>query len=111
MALLLCALLDPFSTNGALYVGVNCRRNRDYTPFKMEPVFKLGKRGLAVPMELHKMNRLRLCKRLRSLWSSGALPSPALDSVYVLLQGGSDVLHGGSDVEIVFRQVSMCLEQ
>ncbi|KAL5962245.1 Xaa-Pro dipeptidase [Taenia solium] len=72
----------------------------------MEPVFKLGKRGLAVPMELHRMNRLRLCERLRSLWSSGAPPSPTLDGVYVLLQGGSDVLHGGSDVEIVFRQES-----
>ncbi|KAL5106190.1 Xaa-Pro dipeptidase [Taenia crassiceps] len=73
---------------------------------KMESVFKLGKRGLAVPMALHKMNRSRLCERLRVLWSSDAPPSPTLDGVYVLLQGGSSVLHGGSDAEIVFRQES-----
>ncbi|VDM15845.1 unnamed protein product [Hydatigera taeniaeformis] len=72
----------------------------------MDPVFKLGEFGPAVPMELHKVNRSRLCERLRSLWSSGAAPLSELDGVYVLLQGGSDVLHGGSDVETVFRQES-----
>ena len=74
----------------------------------MEPVFKLGKRGLPVAMELHKVNRSRLCHRLRELWSSDVAPTHTLNGVYVLLQGGSSVLHGGSDVEIVFRQVLIC---
>ncbi|VUZ43823.1 unnamed protein product [Hymenolepis diminuta] len=72
----------------------------------MEPVYKLGDRGLLVPMRLHQGNRSRLCQRLRDLWLSGKAPTKSLDGVYILLQGGTSVMHGGSDVETVFRQES-----
>ncbi len=73
---------------------------------RSEPSFKLGKQGLTVPMELHKVNRMKLSGRLHDLWAKGSTPTPSLDGVYVLLQGGSAVMHGGSDVELNFRQVS-----
>lgn len=72
----------------------------------MEPVYKLGDRGLLVPMRLHQGNRSRLCQRLRDLWLSGKAPTKSLDGVYILLQGGNSVMHGGSDAETVFRQES-----
>nr|CDS28436.1 xaa Pro dipeptidase [Hymenolepis microstoma] len=72
----------------------------------MEPVYKLGDRGLLVPIKLHQENRSKLCGRLRDLWLSGKAPTETLDGVYVLLQGGTPVMHGGSDVETVFRQES-----
>ncbi|VDM32459.1 unnamed protein product [Hydatigera taeniaeformis] len=72
----------------------------------MESYYKLGDSGLAVPMELHRVNRLRLCNRLQSLWSSGKAPTKTLKGVYILLEGGSLYYHGESDVEYVFRQES-----
>ncbi|KAL7054102.1 hypothetical protein AAHC03_026563 [Spirometra sp. Aus1] len=73
--------------------------------------FKLGVHGLAVPMELHKLNRANLCCRIQKVWSAlavttGGAPTQNLDGVYILLQGGSAVSHGGSDCDDVFRQES-----
>lgn len=59
--------------------------------------FSLGKHTLSVPMELYKLNRERLCKRLSEMLSKDA---------YVLLQGGSNISHYSTDVDYVFRQVS-----
>lgn len=73
----------------------------------MEPVYKLGEYGLSVPMELHQQNRSRLCQRLCDHWFSDTAPLQSPAGVYVLLQGGTLVMHGGSDVEIVFRQVKV----
>ncbi|KAM7536409.1 hypothetical protein Aperf_G00000082922 [Anoplocephala perfoliata] len=72
----------------------------------MEPVYKLGKNGLAVPMKLHQQNRSRLCQRLCDHYFCDTGPFQSSAGVYVLLQGGTSVMHGGSDVEIVFRQES-----
>lgn len=72
----------------------------------MKAVYKLGERGLSVPMQIHQENRSRLCERLRNLWKTSKAPHKSLDGVFVLLQGGTGVMHGGSDVEIVFRQES-----
>jgi len=73
---------------------------------RTEPTFKLGERGLAIPMELHKINRARLCSRIQNLWAQSNPPTPQLNEVYILLQGGSLVAHGGSDADTVFRQES-----
>lgn len=59
--------------------------------------FSLGKHTLSVPMELYKLNRERLCKRLSEVLSKDA---------YVLFQGGSNMSHYSTDVDYVFRQVS-----
>ncbi|VDN14417.1 unnamed protein product [Dibothriocephalus latus] len=73
--------------------------------------FKLGENALAVPMELHKLNRANLCRRIQKVWSdlaatTGGAPTQDLAGVYILLQGGSAVPHGGSDADDVFRQES-----
>lgn len=72
---------------------------------RTEPVYKLGEGALEIPMELHKVNRARLCDRLRNLWHNHAAPTNSLEGIFVLLQGGTAVFHGGSDVELNFRQV------
>lgn len=51
---------------------------------------------MAVPTELFKLNRERLCKRLSEVLNT---------DVYVLLQGGSNLPHYNTDVDYVFRQV------
>jgi len=50
---------------------------------------------MPVPMELYKLNRERLCKRLSEILDTDA---------YVLLQGGSNLSHYCTDVDYVFRQ-------
>ncbi|VDK42756.1 unnamed protein product [Taenia asiatica] len=57
-------------------------------------------------MELHRINRSRLCQRLQNIWLTNEAPTETLNGVYVLLQGGSLSFQGGSDVEYVFRQES-----
>ncbi|KAL4090532.1 hypothetical protein QTP88_025347 [Uroleucon formosanum] len=57
--------------------------------------FSLGEHTLAVPMELYKLNRERLCKRLSEVVDKDA---------YVLLQGGSNISHYCTDVDYIFRQ-------
>lgn len=63
--------------------------------------YNMGEHTLDVPMELYKLNRERLCKRLSGILSKG-------DS-YVLLQGGSNISHYSTDIEYVFRQVCFVL--
>lgn len=76
----------------------------------MEPVYKLGDNCPAISMNLHSLNRTRLCQRLQDVWAAGVAPTQAVNGVYVLLQGGSLSFQGGSDVEYVFRQVIICLD-
>lgn len=60
-------------------------------------MFSLGEHTMAVPTELFKLNRERLCKRLSKVLDSDA---------YVLLQGGSNISHYSTDIDYVFRQVN-----
>ncbi|THD25814.1 Peptidase D [Fasciola hepatica] len=74
------------------------------------PFYQLGKKCLGISMELHVVNRQRLCRRLQDKWerliSQNAAPTPTLKGVFILLQGGSDTYHGDSDAANVFRQES-----
>ena len=60
----------------------------------------MGGHTLAVPMELHQVNRRRLCDRLRP---RSDVPEGAL----IVLQGGDSFPRYCSDVDVcIFRQVS-----
>lgn len=58
----------------------------------------MGEHTLSVPMELYKLNRQRLCKRLLEVVDTDS---------YVLLQGGSNLSHYCTDIDYVFRQVNL----
>lgn len=58
----------------------------------------MGEHTLPVPMELYKLNRERLCERLSKVVDVDA---------YVLLQGGSNLSHYCTDVDYIFRQVTL----
>ena len=59
----------------------------------------LGEHTLKIPMELHKVNRERLCKRLKE---NKEVPKGAV----IVLQGGDEFQRYCSDVEVTtFRQV------
>ncbi|XP_037085390.1 xaa-Pro dipeptidase-like isoform X2 [Pollicipes pollicipes] len=61
--------------------------------------FCLGEHTLKVPLELHRLNRQRLCKELRS---TDGVPAGAV----VVLQGGEATTRYCSDAEHEFRQES-----
>ncbi|CAH8492595.1 unnamed protein product [Dicrocoelium dendriticum] len=74
------------------------------------PIYQLGSKALAVPMNLHVLNRKRLCKRIQQRWHDAFANTEglysSLEGVYILLQGGSDTFRGDSDAANVFRQES-----
>ena len=67
--------------------------------FTSREAFCLGEHTLKVPMELHRVNRQRLCQQLKK--------NPKVEKgSYIVLQGGSDFQRYCSDVNVAeFRQV------
>ena len=63
-------------------------------------VFQMHKKKtLAIPMEVHKINREKLCDILRSRSQSGV----------VVLQGGTEQNQYDTDTELLFRLYSLML--
>ncbi|KER23088.1 hypothetical protein T265_08944 [Opisthorchis viverrini] len=98
----------------AIRIGVTDQADRHNMSYgaaaRKDPVYQLGNKCLAIPMELHRKNRQRLCARLREQWSKLVADKQApvhdLKGVFVLLQGGTDTYRGDSDATTAFRQES-----
>jgi len=80
--------------------SASCDRPSGTAAATEDPFFSMGKDTLKVPMALFRLNRKRLCDRLRS---TTGVPG---EGAFVVLQGGEQETLYCSDREPVFRQES-----
>lgn len=66
-----------------------------------ESTIDMGPGTYAIPLSLFKENRLRVCSALKEI------TNVIDDKTYILLQGGDAINLYNTDVEYLFRQVSL----
>lgn len=67
----------------------------------VEATIDMGPGTHAIPVSLFRDNRLRVCAALK------AIPNVSDDNTFILLQGGDSINLYNTDVEYLFRQVSV----